>query len=187
MKLSDWARKQGIHYMTAYGWFKAGKMPVSCYQAPSGTLMVNTEEIKDGIDKVVIYARVSSHDKKADLLRQVTRCEDFCAGRGYSISGIYKEIASGMNDTRKQLWKMIDSKPTIIIVEHKDRLTRFGFEYINRLLTKQGCKIVVINSETIEETDLIKDMIAIVTSFCCRLYGARRGQNKAKQIKEIIE
>jgi putative resolvase len=186
MKLSDWAREQGLHYMTAYGWFKSGKMPVPCYQTASKTIMVESSKIINNLN-VVIYARVSSHDKKEDLLRQVTRCEAFCLAKGYSINGVYKEIASGMNDNRKQFWKMIDTNPTTIVVEHKDRLTRFGFEYINRLLLKQNCHIEVINRDAIEETDLIKDMISIITSFCCRLYGARRGQHKAKDIKEIIK
>lgn len=111
MKLSDWARKQGIHYMTAYKWFKEGKMPVPCYQAPTGTLMVSSDEVQC-TSNVVIYARVSSHDKKADLARQVTRCEDFCANRGYQITGIYKEIASGMrsfNPFRVRVYKTIVS------------------------------------------------------------------------------
>lgn len=186
MKLSDWAKQQGIHYMTAYGWFHNGKMPVKAYKTPSGSIMVVPEVSQLQNTNIVIYARVSSHDKKDDLLRQVKRCEDFALARGYSISSVYKEIASGMNDNRKQFWKMIDSNPSIIICEHKDRLTRFGFNYIEKLLHKQGCNIEIINQDVQEETDLIKDMISIVTSFCCRLYGARRGANKGKRIKDVI-
>ena len=81
---------------------------------------------------------------------------------------------------------MINSSPTIIIVENKDRLTRFGFNYLDILLPKLGCTIEVINKDHQEETDLIKDMVSLMTSFCCRLYGARRGQNKAKKIKQVI-
>jgi predicted site-specific integrase-resolvase len=81
---------------------------------------------------------------------------------------------------------MLESQPTIIVCENKDRLTRFGFNYLEILLKKQNCKIDIINRDMINETDLIKDMVSIMTSFCCRLYGARRGQNKAKKIKDVI-
>ena len=188
MKLSDWAKKQGIHYNTAYNWFNAGKMPVESYKTKTGTIMVNDVISSDSLpNKVVIYARVSSNDKKLDLERQVKRCEDFCVAKGYSVDLVFKEIASGMNDKRKKFWKMVDSSPTVIVVENKDRLTRFGFEYIEKLLGKNKTKIEVINRDMVEENDLMKDMIAIVTSFCCRLYGARRGQNKAKIITQTLK
>jgi predicted site-specific integrase-resolvase len=91
-----------------------------------------------------------------------------------------------MNDNRKQFWLMIEQNPSIIIVENKDRLTRFGFEYIKRLLTGR-CEIIVMNNENNDETDLIKDLVSIITSFCCRLYGLRRGYNKAKKIQQEIQ
>jgi putative resolvase len=91
-----------------------------------------------------------------------------------------------MNDKRKQLCLMLDSNPTHIIVEHKDRLTRFGFNYLEKLLSKLGCEIVVMNRDSEDETDLMKDLVSIITSFCCRLYGLRRGQNKAKKLKEEL-
>lgn len=92
-----------------------------------------------------------------------------------------------MNDSRKEFWKIIGSNPTKIIVENKDRLTRFGFEYINRIGKMNGIKIEVMHPNDNDEEDLMKDMISIVTSFCCRLYGLRRGHNKARRIKEELE
>jgi len=186
MKLSDWAKKQGIHYNTAYRWFCEGNLPVKAYKTKTNTIMVEEDNFNINKEKVAIYCRVSSYDKKNDLLRQVERCEEFCRAKGYSISKVYKEVASGMNDNRKKFWKMIDDNNTIVVVENKDRLTRFGFNYIEKLGNKCGIKLEVINQDHEDETDLIKDMIAIVTSFCCRLYGARRGQNKAKRVKEVI-
>ena len=82
---------------------------------------------------------------------------------------------------------MIDSNPTTIVVEHKDRLTRFGFNYLEKLLLKLNCKIIVINKDYEAENDIIKDMISIVTSFCCRLYGVRRGAKKVGLIKKVME
>ena len=92
-----------------------------------------------------------------------------------------------MNDNRKQFWKMIQSNPTKLIIQNKDRLTRVGFEYIKRLGQKLQIQIQVIFPNDNDQQDLIKDLVSIITSFCCRLYGLRRGYNKAKKIQEEIK
>lgn len=185
MKLSNWAKKQGISYQTAWRWWKNGKLPVDAEQMKSGTIIIK-EQPKVQKEKVVIYCRVSNQSRKKEIKYQIKRCEDFCIANGWSISKTYKEIASGMNDNRKQLWKMLNDKPTKIVIENKDRLTRFGYNYLERLLKPNGCEIVVINASETDEEDLIKDLVSIITSFCCRLYGLRRGNNKSKKIKNII-
>ena len=192
MKLSIWAKQQGIHYMTAWRWFHQGVLPFPATQLPTGTIIIHTESQKSNTfsnqnQKTFVYARVSSHNKKEDLKRQIQRCCDFAAASGRPVDKIYKEIASGMNDNRRELFRMINSNPTTIIVEHKDRLTRFGFNYLEQLLKKLNCEIIVINKDSENETDLIKDLISIITSFCCRLYGLRRGKTTATKIKNIIE
>jgi predicted site-specific integrase-resolvase len=186
MKLSQWAKKQGITYRTAYTWFAAGKIP-GAIQYPTGTIIIqDIPTINQNDSSCVIYCRVSTHFRKNELQYQVDRCEEFCRARGYSVTKVYKEIASGMNDKRKELTKMLDSNPSIIVVENKDRLTRFGFNYLNNLLCKLNCKIVVINEAHEDEQDFIKDMISIVTYFCCRLYGLRRSKNKISKIKKVL-
>lgn len=186
MKLSKWAKLQGISYLTALRWFQQGKMPVKAYQAPTGTIIVEEKlEVKPNLE-TCIYCRVSSHNEKEDLERQIERCIDFCNANGWSILSITKEIASGMNDNRPKLNKLLNSKPQRIVVEHKDRLTRFGFNYLNLLLPKLGCELVVINKDHEEESDLIKDLISVITSFCCRLYGLKKGKNKASKIKKEL-
>lgn len=188
MKLSQWAKQQGIHYQTAYRWFLAGKMPVEAYRTPTGGIYVhdtkNSTEIKQ--KETYIYCRVSSYEKKDDLERQIKRCTDFCETKGWAVKSIVKEIASGMNDNRKQLNKLIKLNPNRIVVENKDRLTRFGFNYMKMFLTKLNCELIVINEDETKENDLMRDLISVITSFCCRLYGLRRGYNKAKKIKQEI-
>lgn len=186
MKLSVWAKQNGVTYLTAYNWFKAGILPVKSYQMPTGTIIVNEESEKNEKERNVVYCRVSNQSRKEELNYQVERCLEYCRANGWSVDIVYKEVASGMNDSRKELLKMIESKPTRIVVENKDRLTRFGFNYLEILLEKLGCDIEVINKEKVDEHDLIKDMVSIMTSFCCRLYGLRRGQNKAIKLKEIL-
>lgn len=186
IKLSEYGKKLGITYRTAHEWYKHGKIPNS-YMTPSGSIFV--KEIVETIqlpERVVVYCRVSNQSRKDELEYQVNRCTDFCASRGYIVSGIYKEVASGMNDTRKQLWKMLESNPSLIVIENKDRLTRFGYTYLERLLKDKGCEIILMNPAVNDEQDLIKDLVSVITSFCCRLYGLRRTKNKVAKIKELV-
>lgn len=190
MKLSTWATKQGIEYQTAWRWFKTGKLPVPAYKTPSGAILVQeaTEFVKPNNEKrTYVYCRVSSHEKKDDLERQARRCEDFCSARGWVVDSVTKEIGSGMNDQRPMLLRVLEKRPDRLVVEYKDRLTRFGFNYFEIMLPKLGCELVVINRDSLEEDDLMKDLVAIITSFCCRLYGRRRGVNKAKAIAQTIQ
>lgn len=186
MKLSKWAKQNGLSYQTAFNLFKSGKLPCKSTQLLTGTILVDEENKNLNILKTYIYCRVSSHDKKEDLLRQVKRCEDFCSQNGWAVEKTYKEIASGMNDKRIKLLELFDSTPKRIVVEHKDRLTRFGFNYFDKILPLLNYELIVIHKDKEDETDLIKDLISIITSFCCRLYGLRRGKNKTKKIKDII-
>lgn len=184
MKLSEWAKQQGIAYITAWRWFKDGKLPVAATKTPSGSILV--DPIVPVGNESHVYARVSSYEKKADLDRQAERCEEFCRVHGWEVRKVVKEIASGMNDGRPKLMKLLAAKPRRIVVEHKDRLTRFGFGYFEVLLPMLNCELVVINRDKEERDDLMKDLVAIITSFCCRLYGLRRGKSKVKEIKEVV-
>lgn len=187
MKLSEYAKLHGVCYRTAYNWFNKGIIP-NAKQLSTGTILVSEAQELYPIDsRIVTYSRVSNHGRKKELDYQVDRINQYCIAKGYSITKEYKEIASGMNDNRPQFWKMIDNEPTLIIIENKDRLTRFGFNYIERLLDKQNCKIEVIHQDHEDEVDLVKDLVSIITSFCCRLYGIRRGQNKSQKIKEVLD
>jgi predicted site-specific integrase-resolvase len=188
MKLSKWAKKQGISYNTAWRWVKKDKMPVRWHQTATGTIIVEeTAVIAPVALETYCYARVSSAKQREDLGRQMIRVSDFCAARGWAVAVELKEVASGMNDNRPQLNRLFEMKPGRLVVENKDRLTRFGFNYIEVLLTKLGWEVVVINEAKTNEDELMKDLVSVITSFCCRLYGQRRGSTKIKQIKEVID
>jgi len=189
MKLSDWARKTGISYITAYRWFNSGKID-GAYKV-GRTIMVD-ESSEDDLKKktngkTYIYCRVSSSMNKQNLDTQAERCAQFCTANGFAVEKTYKEVASGMNDKRRKLMKLLELNPERIVVEHKDRLTRFGFNYLEVLLNKLGTELVVINRDEEDESDLIKDFVSIITSFCCRLYGLRRGQRKSSEVKKLLE
>lgn len=99
-----------------------------------------------------------------------------------------KEVGSGVNDNRRKLLKLL-ANPTImvIVVEHKDRLTRFGFRYIETLLEHQGRRVEVVNLANNGREDLVDDLVAIIYSFCARLYGQRRAKRKTEQIVKELE
>jgi predicted site-specific integrase-resolvase len=184
MKLSDYACKIGISYRTAWRWYKSGRL--KGYQVDTGTIII-TEPLPDVIaptlKKVAIYTRVSASENKDNLETQAKRLMDYCAAKGYQVAAIVKEIGSGVNDTRPKLLKLIaDPTISIIVVEHKDRLTRFGFNYICKLLAMQGRRIEVINLVENGKEDLIQDFVSIITSFCARLYGQRRSKRKTERI-----
>jgi putative resolvase len=187
LKLSQWCKSQGICYKTGWNWFNEGKLPVDAYQTKSGTIIVNeTVTRKDILKECIIYCRVSSHDKKDDLARQLIRCTEFATSNGFIIKQSYKEIGSGMNDSRTQLMKVLSSTIPYIIVENKDRLTRFGFNYIKTLFNRLNVEIIVINNTDDDKQDLMKDLMSIITSFCGRLYGLRRSHNIATTIKNKV-
>lgn len=185
MKLSQYAKQQGISYRTALRWFRAGTIPG--YQAPSGTIIVTETKPVQTIQKVAIYARVSSSEHRGNLERQAERLVQYCTARGYQVHQVVKDVASGVNDSRPKLLTLLkDTSITLIVVEYRDRLTRFGFRYIETLLATQGRAIEVVNPAENNKEDLLQDLASIVYSFCARLYGQRRAKRKTERLLAVL-
>lgn len=185
MKLSTWAKKQGISYRTAWRWFKEGTLPVEVEQTATGTILVN--EAKSENNRVAIYARVSSTDQKNDLDRQISRLVLFTNAQKWVVAETVVEIGSALNGHRPKLKKLLlNPEIKIIVVEHNDRLMRFGIEYLESALAAQGRKLVVVDTGELKD-DLVQDMIEVLTSFCARLYGRRSAKNRAKKAVESIQ
>ena len=184
MKLSVWAKEQGITRLTAYRLFRTGKLPVPSEQLATGTILVhppiNAEK------SYAVYARVSSADQRADLDRQVARVCEEAARRGLIISSVVKEIGSGLNGKRPGLIKVLAKSSSGIIVEHRDRLCRFGFEYLVSALSRAGRNVIVLDSTEIED-DIVRDLHDVIVSLCARLYGKRAAKNKAKRAMEAVQ
>lgn len=189
IKLSQWAKDNSYTYQGAYNLHIAGKLDTTILA--SGAILVNQKVINEPIittNQCIIYARVSSHKQKDDLSRQVERLQNYAINSGLSIKHVYKEIASGMNDNRPQLNKLIEAEANIVlIIEHKDRLTRFGYNYLLTYFRTKNVKIDVVNYTDNTQADLIEDLVSIITSFCARLYGQRKGSRKTTQIKTALE
>lgn len=182
IKLSKWAKAKGLTYRGAYRLFKAGQLPCPAEQLPTGTIIVFPDEPRTG--RVALYGRVSSRDQKDDLERQMDRLRQFAAAQGLSVAVEHTEIGSGLNGHRKKLVSLLkDPGITTIIVEHRDRLARFGVEYIEAALQSAGKTLLVLN-ETEKTDDLVQDFVDVVTSMCARIYGRRSAKNRAKRALE---
>lgn len=184
MKLSQYAKKIGVNYQTVWNWYKSGLI-TNAYQLPSGTIIVPDDEMEENQQYgVILYARTSSSQNKEMINNQMDRLRLYALSKGYKIKQEIKEFGSGLNDERKQLSKILqENKYDKIIVEHKDRLTRFGFNWI-QLLT--GNRIEVINDSKEKDEDLVKDLISIIHCFSARIYGLRRSQRLETKIKQSI-
>ena len=186
MKLSHWAKEKGIGYRAAWLMFCHGQI-VGAYKLPTGTIIVPTESNKNKQEYVVTYARVSSSENKDNLESQSKRLIDYCNANGWKTDENLKEIGSGLNDKRPKLLKILkEGKATKFVVEHKDRLSRFGSSYIEMACKHFSCSVIYINNIQDEKEDLVQDFVNIITSFCARIYGQRRSKRKTeKLIKEL--
>lgn len=151
LKLSAAAKKLGVSKMTLWNWKYDGKIEFTKVGGLNfidnetiNRLLCIQEEKKETL--VAIYCRVSSAENKTNLETQKERLINYCAAKDYKVAKIVTEFGSGLNDKRPKLELLLtDETITIIVVEHKDRLTRFGFNYIERLLNVSGRYIEVIN------------------------------------------
>lgn len=188
IKLSKYAERMDLHYKTAWRHWHSGKL--KGYQdKDTGTIFVldENEPNKSNTTRAILYARVSSSTNKASLDAQLERMRSYAIVKGYTIIEEKKEIASGLNESRKQFSPLLKRTDyDVLIVEHKDRLTRFGFEYIKQALNNNNVELDVINHTNNKDNELVNDFVAIITSFCDRIYGRKR-KAKTKQIIETLE
>jgi putative resolvase len=173
----------GISYRTALTWFHAGTLPVPARQLPSGTILVDPPPKPAGV--VAAYCRVSSDDQQADLERQAGRVLTACSDRGIRIDRTVTEVGSGLNGTK--LRKLLaDPTVTTIVVEHRDRLARFGVEYLEASLSAHGRTVIVLDHAEMPD-DLARDLTEVLTSMCARLYGRRSAARRATAALVAIE
>ncbi|MGW7460241.1 IS607 family transposase [Streptomyces sp. NPDC054797] len=189
MNLTEWAKTQGVHPQTAYRWFREGMLPVPAQRVGPRTILVNIDAhtMPEAIGGLGLYARVSSHDQKNDLERQVTRLSTWAAKAGHRVIRVETEIASAMNGCRSKARRLLaDPNVTCVVVEHKDRLGRMNVELVEAALSATGRRLLVLDDGEVED-DLGPDMVEVLTSFCARLYGRRSAKNRARKALEAAE
>ena len=181
VNLKEWAAREGVHHVTAYRWFREGKLPVAARRVGRLILVdpAATEPAPLGV--TVVYARVSSADQKGDLDRQVARVTTWATGQQLAVSRVVTEVGSALNGRRKKFLGLLrDPAVSTIVVEHRDRFARFGAEYVEAALTAQGRRLLVVDPAEVDD-DLVRDVTEILTSLCARLYGRRAAANRASR------
>ena len=140
----EWARQQGVSYRTAWEWSKTGKLPVPAVQTATGTILVQ-EQTKNETNAAAVYVGVSSSDQKGDLDGQVARVVTALNKQGASVAKTVTEVGSGLDGLRPKLIALLKGPHVqTIAVEHRDRLMRFGPEYVEAALAAAGRKLLVV-------------------------------------------
>lgn len=182
--IGEFAQRVNVSISTLRRWDASGEFPAK--KRPSGHRYYDEGDVRNLLNltpeeqrKVVVYCRVSSHGQKDDLMSQVAAMETYCLGAGISVDDWIKEIGGGLNFKRKKFLALMDAiadgEVKHLIVAHKDRLVRFGFDLIQHLAERQGCKIEVVNQESLSpQEEMTEDLLSIVHTFSCRLYGMRK-------------
>ena len=140
--------------------------------------------------KIVSYCRVSSSGQRKDLIAQRNAVESFCIASGKTIHEKFEDIGSGLNYKRKNFIKILEMVEqgalSEIVIAHKDRFVRFGFEWFEKFCNDHGVTIVVMNASSLSpEAEMTKDLLSIIHCFSSRLYGLRKYKNKiAKMASE---
>lgn len=160
-------------------------MPVPWRQMPGGTILVDAP-MDEKPSTGALYARVSSHDQRNDLDRQLAWLSRFAAEQDLHVIESVAEVGSGLNGKRRKLLRLLsDAKVGAIVVEHRDRFARFGSEYLEAALAASGRRLIVVDAGEMND-DLVPDMIAVLTSFCARMYGRRSARNRAISIERAL-
>ena len=150
------------------------------------TILVDTA-VGDSVGGVGLYARVSSHDQREDLERQVARISDWAAKAGMRVVRVESEVGSGMNGARPKVRRLLaDPRISVVVVEHRDRLGRMNTELVEAALAAAGRRLVVLDEGEVTD-DLVRDMLEVLTSFCARLYGRRSARNRAEKALRCAE
>ena len=192
VKIGVAAEYLGISRQTLLNWEASGEL-LPARKSRGGTryyALADLSGVKSGDMPTVCYARVSSHDQKADLERQQAALEAYCAAKGWHSQTI-KDLGSGINSRQKGLHELLElilrRKMKRLVLTHKDRLLRFGSELVFALCELQGIEIVIVHrgEQPTFEQELAQDVLEIITVFSARLYGARSRKNK--QILDCLE
>lgn len=170
------------------GLIKVDKLPNGRYEYDSDSVYSFLN--KDVKRKTYIYARVSTSKQKPDLNNQIELLKQFCFTNGYTISGIYSDVASGIsfekrNDFFKMLDDIIDNKVERVVITYKDRLSRVGFDLFYHLFKKYNCEIVVmseVGSEKLDSQEIFEEIVSLLHCYSMKLYSKR----KVQRIKDVL-
>jgi predicted site-specific integrase-resolvase len=173
----------GVCAHTLRNWAKAGK--IRYIKTPSGQRLFDVSSIDQNTGRRICYARVSSKNQKEDLEKQIKFLKERCPE--YDV---LSDIGSGLNFKRKNFIAILDGimsgDISELVVAHRDRLCRFGFELFARVAEQNNCKLVVLDETCLSPQDeLVRDLISIIHVFSCRIYGLRKYTTKISKDKNL--
>ena len=193
MKSCEVLRLLRISRPTLTKYVKDGLIKVS--ELPNGRYDYDPESVYSILNcgvqrKTCIYARVSTQKQKADLSNQISQLENFCATRGYTISNIYSDIASGISFDKRVgffdlLDSVIDNQVERVVITYKDRLARVGFDLFYHLFRKYNCEIVImseVGSEKLDSQEIFEEIVSLLHCYSMKLYSNRR----VSRLKEVL-
>lgn len=195
-KPCEFAKKLNVSVKTLQRWDNAGILKAQ--RSPTGRRYYTEAQYFEYIGQpakqenrsVIIYARVSSSNQKDDLKNQVTFLREYANAKGIIVDEVLTDIGSGLNFKRKKwnelLMRAQNKEVSQILVAHKDRFIRFGFEWYQQWLGQYGVEIVVVNNEELSpEKEMVEDLISVIHVFSCRIYGLRKYKGKIKKDEEL--
>jgi len=194
-RVQEFAERIGKSTSTLRRWDREGKLPAKRsvgghrYYDESDVRLALGIEMPEKDKKIVVYCRVSSRSQMSDLKSQIESMRLFCLSTGVAVDEWIEEIGGGMNFKRKKFLSIIDrierGEISKLVIAHKDRLIRFGFDFFFIFAQKHGCQIIVVNQEQLSpQQEMVEDLMAIVHCFSSRLYGLRNYKNKIKELAE---
>ena len=189
-RISEFAKRIGRAPSTVRRWEREGILTAK--RLPSGQRYFDESDVRAMLGGAperrlsVVYCRVSSAGQREDLQSQVAAMEQYCRAAAIAVDEWIQEVGGGMNFRRKRFLSMLEriqrGEIERVLIAHKDRLVRFGFDLLDHLSREYGCEIIVVNQESLSpEQEMVEDLLAIVHTFSCRLYGMRKYK---KQIRE---
>lgn len=195
--VGEFADELGVHRQTVKRWCREDEIDYT--RTPGGSRRIPRRELlrlsgdARPTDRVALYARVSSHGQKenGDLDRQIERLRDYAHDHGWTVENTYTDVGSGLNEDRRDLTSLLDDVQDAdygrILVTYEDRLTRFGFSYLERCFDSYGVTVTVIEDGTDKsaQEELVDDLIKLVASFSGKLYGMR--SSKKQQVVNTVE
>ena len=197
-KPKDFAELIGVSVKTLQRWDREGILEANRtptdrrYYTYDQYLQFKGIKTQNDIRQVVIYARVSTKNQKDDLQDQVSFLRQFCNARGIIVDQCMEEYGSGLNYNRKKWNKLLDDvmeqKIKTIIITHKDRFIRFGYDWFEKFCMKFHTTIVIVNKEELSpQEELVQDIVSILPVFSCRLYGLRKYKKQIERDEEIVK
>ena len=189
-KIGEFAKLVHRTPKTIRRWEVLGR--VTSKRLPSGHRYFDDDSLREVMGlpteekAVVVYCRVSSKGQKADLKRQLAAMQQWALARGLVVDEWMEEIGGGMNFKRPRFLSLVDrilkGEIKTLVVAHKDRLMRFGFDLLRHICEEKGCELIVVNQPDLSpEKEMVDDLLTIVHTFSCRLYGMRKYQKSLKE------